>query len=224
MEIKKVLAGALVTLIENRNRLAVAVLWPSLVLILLDVILFFEVSLLTSYAIQAITFVAYVFFAVAIHRFVLLGPGSISKWGITKWSMRETTFLVFLVMFLLIIPIPLFLGFIHFAGIIVGALLAIWLAARLSLIFPAIAVDKRISFSDSWAYTKHYQELMISVVVLLPFMLGLVGYLFNYIPYGYFLFIPLSLLFIVYEVAALSLSYHLIISNVDRGQASYFTE
>ncbi|MDO3386134.1 hypothetical protein QWI17_09830 [Gilvimarinus sp. SDUM040013] len=223
----KVLAGALFFIKDNVRTLIMALLWPTIVLTLIDLTFYLELGFIYSFVFELISFIIQVIFAITIHRLVLLGPASLSRWGIVRWTWIETKFLIRFVVLSFAIFIPIILLVSTIPGIIVGALLALLLASRLSLVFPAIAIDKRMSFIESWRLTKNHFVLMMTVIVLLPILFGATVYIFQFMPYGYFLSIPLYLLFIVYEVVALSLSYHLIIdeSKVDaEGTNNHFND
>lgn len=87
-----------------------------------------------------------------------------------RWRPRHTRFLLhwigFLLsasMLLLIIGAPL-----AAAGPLLAAIFAVglvWLYGRLSLVFPAIAVDRPLNLSQSWQATKRRGHLVFGVIV-----------------------------------------------------------
>ncbi len=126
-------------------------------------------------------------FAITTHRIVLLGPGSVSKWGITSWSERETYFVID-VLALSVLMIPMMsLASIPVIGLYVAPALTCWIFGRLSLVFPSIALDKGVSFKQSWELTKNHQLLMFLVVVIFPLMLAIPAVILDSMPYTFLL-------------------------------------
>ena len=96
----------------------------------------------------------YALIAIACHRIVLLEEDSTEVYKRPLWTMRETQFYLYgLVINLIsqprsdpIIYPPLY----NLVVLTIG----IYVAARLSVLFPAIAIDKQLGFSRSWRATK----------------------------------------------------------------------
>ena len=103
-------------------------------------------------------------FAVNWHRLVLLGPGQAAAGLGVRWGARETTFLVRSLMLGFgigaVMGVPLLaisavlqrtpVG-LPILGLVIVA--AVFLSLRLSLVFPAIAVDLPYGFAQSWKDT-----------------------------------------------------------------------
>lgn len=210
MEFKKVIAGALYYVYENRITLAKALTWPFIAFVLLDATEYLDVEGILSFLIGVSSVAVQAIFAITTHRIVLLGPDSVSKWGITSWTKRETFFVLHIVgLALMTIPV-MFLGFIPILGWIVALIIICWLFGRLSLVFPGIAIDKGVSFKLSWELTKKHQLLMFLVVVAFPILLAIPLIILNLVPYTSFISSLASTFVIVFEVAALSMVYQLI--------------
>ena len=210
MEFKKVVAGALVYVNQYRHVLLKALAIPFIVYLLIDVITLLDIPPVLTWLLAALGLGVQAIFAITTHRVVLLGPGSVSTWGITSWSKRETYFVLHVIgLGLLIVPMAA-VGSIPIVGTLVALVLICWVTGRLSLVFPAIAVDKGVSFKLSWEMMENYQMLMFSVVILFPMLLGIPAILLNFIPYTFLLASLVSTVVIVFQVAALSMAYQLI--------------
>ncbi|MGB0571666.1 MAG: hypothetical protein ACPGQM_06255 [Alphaproteobacteria bacterium] len=133
-------------------------------------------------------FVAYVMFAVAWFRRYLIGPegmtvGAAMRWGPRQWRLISRFFmlvgLVMLLGFLIQGPISLLtsvnptLGIFGRAAIVVGTLL---ITARLLLVLPAAAVDRRFGFRDAGNATRGKSWYMLGIYLfsLLPALFALV--------------------------------------------------
>ncbi len=210
MQLKKVIAGAFYYVYENRAALARALAWPFLAFVLIDAAYYLEVEGGMAFFIAVASIGIQTVFAITTHRVVLLGPGSVSKWGLTSWTKRETFFLLHIIaLAFLVLPVFL-LGLIPVLGSVAALVVACWLTGRLSLVFPGIAIDKGVSFKLSWKLTRSHQGLMFLVVIAFPILLAVPTVLFGFVPYTFFLSSLVSTFVIVFEVAALSMAYQLI--------------
>lgn len=214
MEFKKVVAGALVYVIQYRQVLLKALAIPFVVYLLLDAATLLDIPPVLEWLLAALGVGVQAIFAITTHRVVLLGPGSVSTWGITSWSERETFFVLHIIgLGLLMVPIAL-VGFIPIIGALVALVLICWVTGRLSLVFPGIAVDKGVSFKLSWEMTQNYQMLMFLVVILFPMLLAIPAIILGFIPYTFLLSSFISTFVIVFQIAALSMAYQLICEDV----------
>lgn len=212
-EFKKVIAGVFYYIFKYRKTLAKTLAWPFSVLILLDVMEYLEFGILASIFIGIATVVIQTIFSITTHRVVLLGPESVPKWGLASWSKREAFFAFHLIGLYLIVVSLSFLGVIPVLGAILALVVLCWLIGRFSLVFPGIAVDKGVSFNLSWELTKNYQLLMFLVVIVFPLLLAIPMLLVTLVPHAFWLSSLLSTFVMVFEVAALSMAYLLIISE-----------
>ena len=175
-DIKKIIFGTLGYVLAYKGILTKVLFIPFLLYLVLDIAEHYQEStqqtaismiLLTVGGILAQTIMA-----VSTHRIILLGPDTVTTLGAFKWSMRETQFALY----------GLFLGIIIFFVMFpllfipqIGGWLAIpivcWIIGRLSLVFPAIAIDDNGSFSQAWDYSRNHQLLMVMVVIIFPVLL-----------------------------------------------------
>ena len=144
---------------------------------------------------NVISFVPYVFFAVAWHRFLLLGekPGSVLAPLFP--SLRHVRFYLYTV--LLVLAIGVAAALVGTVGALVVALLSgaaganalqaplflllliltLYVTARLQFTFPALAVDEHYGFGDSWRNTRGQGWrflLALSCCMLPPMIFSLV--------------------------------------------------
>jgi len=217
MDFKKVVAGAFYYVGRNRVPLSKALAIPFIILILLEATTFISLSPTVSIIAGIISLAAQVFFAIITHRVVLLGPESVSKWGISSWTKRETYFLLHLIgLVLLIVPVWI-VGFLPGLGWVPALLFFCWLFMRLSLVFPGIAIDKAVNFKLSWELTKKHQLLMFLVVIVFPIIMAIPCLLILSV-LSSLLGIPeilelmdiMATVILVIEIAALSMAYKLI--------------
>jgi len=108
-------------------------------------------------------------FSVITHRIALLGEESAPRWGFIRWTPRETYFAVHLALVGCVGLLPILLArVVQFPALILAAppvLLYVW--ARLILVFPATAIDARLSLVGSWRLTQNHQLFMVAVVFLM---------------------------------------------------------
>ena len=166
-------------------------------------------------------FFLFAWLAVGCHRLVLLKPDARST--DMKWSRRESRFLVWLIgltLLLWIVTLLLHGVLSAFQSTLSGGSLALlaqvaqlpgwYVFARLSLVFPAIALDHRTDFGHAWNLSERNGGRMFLLVCLFPWALDTAcGLLLSQadshlssIVYG----IAAPLLFVV-EICALSLAY-----------------
>ncbi|GAB2188987.1 hypothetical protein MAH1_05940 [Sessilibacter sp. MAH1] len=210
MEFKKVIAGAFYFVDEYKRVLLRALALPFLAYVLLGVTQYMAVTGVLAVVVEVVRLAILAVFAITTHRIILLGPNSVSRWGITAWTKRETFFFLHAVGIVLMgIPMVL-LNFIPILGSLASLIIICWFAGRFCLVFPGIAVDKGVSFKLSWELTKSHQVLMFLVVIVFPTVLAIPTYILSFVPYSALLSSAISAFLFVYEVAALSVAYQLI--------------
>lgn len=210
MGFKEVVLAAIGYVIELKRPLSKALLVPFVLYILLDAADLQEPNSIASFSFWVLTIMVQTIFAITTHRMILLGPHSVPEWGMFKWSKRETYFALHVIgMGLLIVPV-LVLAFIPVLGWLIGLGLMCWVLSRLSLVFPAIAIDQGVSFKYSWDLTRDKQLLMFLVVIVIPLVLIVPAILLSFIPYSFLVTSFLTTLATIFMVAALSVSYKLI--------------
>ena len=214
MEFKRVIAGAFVYVIENKQALTKALAIPFVAYLLIDASIFLDLPSAMAFVLAVLSVGVQAIFAITTHRILLLGPGSVSPWGITSWSKRETFFVLHIIGLGFLIMVLSIIGFVPFIGSVVALVLICWVMGRLSLVFPGIAVDKGVSFGLSWEMTQNYQMLMFLVVILFPILLAIPAVMLTFVPYTFLLSSFISTFVIVFQVAALSVAYQLITEGV----------
>ena len=215
MRFKKVIIGAIDCFAEYKLALFKALLIPMLILIALDTIVTMEIAAGYAAIISILALLLHVVITILTHRIILLGPDSIAEWGFKEWTMRATCFTLYLIVYL----VPVFFTLVPYIGwiIVVGGWC--YIASRLSLVFPAIAIDDDVSFKQSWNLTKKYKLLMFLVVVIAPALVGLSASLigempFGAMPYTYVFASIYTSLGVIFIVILLSVTYRLIKQEV----------
>lgn len=193
MKISEAISDTFHLLNKRRNAIFRGVILPSVLIIIFQMTCQKGCPIAITLALSIVNMVAYIYIAIVVHRCILIGSESFPPWGIGAWSNRETSFFFYSlgIGFITIIPclilsfliLPLDSG----TPMIFRMLPGLYLMARLSLVFPSIAVDKDISFRESWKLTKKHHLLVVLLVGLVPLLLNLPTY---YLPDT-----PLTMLF-----------------------------
>lgn len=223
MLIREIISGTFFQLKLKRIDLAKALLVPLLFSVLVEFLAEYNDTSIGSLIILFIETALQTIIAIITHRIILLGNNSVSEWGIKSWSKRETTFfthysILIAISYSGVYTLPT-IGFNSF-GIFAALLAWLWVWSRLSLVFPAIAVEQPLSFRDSWNITKHYQLLMLFLVLILPILLAIPVMILNLLPLSA-LTVPIaSSLNLVIAITTLSIAYHAIKHDTDNGDLS----
>lgn len=179
-----------------------------------------------------ISMILYVKFAVICHRLVLLDFGTAKKiqWPVS-WTDRESKFFARLLMVyfivtigsILIVMFP-FMSFsqyipesarqnpaelLPYAALFVG-LPATYILGRLSLIFPAAALDVQHRLSWAWSISKVNGLRLMVIVGLLPWLSGVLNYIILRQDPSLIILLAgniVNYLFLTVEISALSLAY-----------------
>ncbi len=227
LPVGKVLVQAFLTPWALRHELIRALSVPAISLIMLHISEPYvrDLGNLVLLVYVLIGSVAYVLFAVTCHRIVLLGDQPVPRYGIIKWSMRETRFLFWLlgiyVVGFTIFPLAAFstmyVAISEYYWLLVLLLLLLlivilgcYVLARLSLIFPATAVDQRPDIKWAWGRSSDNGWRLVVIVGLLPFVTSLAQKLLereNSTIIEDVLWPLMYILVLIVEISALSLSY-----------------
>jgi len=222
MKIKYALLDTVNTLRTYRWTILQSVSIPSLIIVFTDWAVRNEVALLPLLLLSVIGLVANVYMAVAVHRCVILGSEFARTWGIGTWTSRETAF----------VGQSIAIGFITFAPFAIVATvlssvfdydletllavlfcLASYFMARLSLVFPSIAVEKPIRIRESWRITSKHHSLVFVLVFLVPTLLFLPVQFLPQDPIMAFLGSVYYCFVLIFTVALLSKTYTLCIEG-----------
>lgn len=205
----------------------------------IPVFLFYSFSI----GVLIITYAARILFAITCHRLVLIGDTGVPEYGMLSWSRREWWFLAY-AMFLpavYYLSVGLFLMakgllmefdinieslqilFMKGDGVIFlmffVALPSVYIFSRLSLLFPATAVDRDVDVDWAWNFSKKSGWRLAVIIVLLPLFFALLEVLqlslwgkeLNWVKGIIDALLSLTLLAI--QIVALSLSYKHLTDN-----------
>jgi len=233
LPVLKVIVGACAWPWYRRTAFVRALLVPYLLLVSLMVAYCYagnDVIASTWWAVYAAYVFLFVHLAVNCHRVVLLNEANASMWTLPKWSWRETRFLgwfllIWLIaavgkMIVIIIPTITFttgLGGeaskpssgINFADY-VGTVVFWYIFARLSLVLPSIAVDEKLSLSETLKRSHANGWRLLVVVCVLPYVTSFVTQHIlrkNASAAEYIIMLSVWTIFLTIEISALSLSY-----------------
>ena len=210
MYIKTILLGTLGYIVEYWRVLLRALFVPFVLYTTLDAMDFFKPDPTARVAVLIAGLIVQTLFAVTTHRIMLLGPNQVPRWGILSWSRRETLFALNIIRLGLIVVPLILLAYIPTIGLALAIALMLWIFSRLSLIFPAIAIDHPLPLKTAWQLTARYQLLMSFVVIILPTILAVPIYLLADVPGAFLITSFLSSLTTVITVIALSVAYRII--------------
>ena len=140
-----------------------------------------------TFILIALGFVPYTLFGVAWHRLTLLGPGVAPPALIPGWTRRHWRFLSYIVAIILIANVVVLISAV-FGSLLVGSagegqispsqertiygvaltllIVLLYLALRLSFVFPAVSVDENYGLRLSWTHTRGQGLRLLCTVVL----------------------------------------------------------
>ena len=210
MPFNKAVAATLYYLYQYRRELIQALMWPLLAITVIDYLAPEEPDSPLWGGLLLATFVIQVLVAITVHRIMLLGPGSVSRWGTISWGRRELRYALHAMgLLLMIIPVAA-LAAVPVVGLLLAVATVTWLVARLGLVFPAIAIDRPFSFKDSWQLTANHQPLVLLVMVVNTVVLAIMPAL---LPHVFLLSSVISLTMVVLQIGLLSMIYQWIVDQ-----------
>lgn len=246
---KDILRDTFASVFEEKDALFKALLIPTILTIILEYFLTTESK---NFFILIPTFILLfainITIAISTHRIVLLQNNNIPSWGLFTFKAREynfafstlklslictllillTTMVIFFFSWILnfIIDITKVQDMFIFGGLGIAFLLTLLVAARLSLVFPSLAVDKKLSFNQIWQDTNKYTLLCLITVIVFPVLFGLIfGFAYGFVIDLLVKFISshlnilnsvLNVLINVFTISALSHTYkYVIINNIE---------
>jgi len=193
----KLINEALKAIIDNRNALFKALLIPTMILLVINLLipkmiivdnrvifpnndeaLFIFLIVLSMYV--------NISMAVSVHRIILIKDDISSLRGIIP-TKRELDFffksflvgillalIFFIVLFFSMILFKIFIEEYSFIfGIALSLLISTIVLSRLSMVFPAISIDDKMGFFDALDFTKNYKFLSLFMVVIFPIILSI---------------------------------------------------
>ena len=197
----------------------------------LSVSAFFRFQVLFGWLSFLIQMLPYILFAITCHRLALIGDDSVPKYGLLTWTKRETRYLLWLVVITLICMLISYVVNSFYVSSMISEIEAganpesfqsgmkytylayipiLYIFSRLSVLYPAIALDQQINAQWAWQATARNGWRLTLIVGVLPWVLFyLVNLLLRdnatFVEYGVVRFIGFFLLAV--EVVALSFSY-----------------
>ena len=178
MDVGEILNTAFRLLTEHYWRFFQALVVPFCLLVALNLVSLLELSTAAQVTTMVLGLLVYAGFAIITHRLTILGPNAVPTYGVGSLSQRELLYIVYsffvaLPLVALLIPGVVALASVGPLLLIPGILLGLYILARLSLVFPGIAVDRMVTLKRSWEITQPHQRTMVLVVIVVPFCLSL---------------------------------------------------
>lgn len=231
LNVVKVVIGAFVVPWWNRRAFGRALAIPLIMLASFSVTWKFtdgNLPQLSNWLLSALYLALFTLFAVTCHRLVLLDSHSVASSVVPRWSWRETRFALFIVAVGLIslITVSVLVTLLHnmflrhatpeLSSTVVSwiqnasSIPMLYLFTRFSLVFPATAIDQRMTLQSSWALTRNNSWRLFVVVAVLPWIIShAVGLLYRgeASVLEIVLLTCFSFVLMAVEVAALSLSF-----------------
>lgn len=124
--------------------------------------------------------------AIIIHRIIILGVDSVECFSIVKLCKRDFNYLAFqIVTILIVMMVPLIILTLTSVtmdmdswpnnspkeAISIFQWIGYYLIARVSLLFPLLAIDKKMTLAELWLASKQYQVMLFGIVAVIPFVI-----------------------------------------------------
>lgn len=210
----RILLASVALVLERGGKLTRALILPGILLVITQGI---EKQLLDDdmrFVMQFPHLMVYTWIALITHRITLLGVDSVPEWGISGWSPREmryfvTMLAVLIVSFMIFVPGAL----LQPVGPVIAMLIIVLVAGRLSLMFPAIALDKPANFHSAWMASRGHTRLLVIIAVILPLMVSAPSYLVHWIDGPFWLAAILEIPTSAFALVCLSLAYSEIVKH-----------
>ncbi|UCE90305.1 MAG: hypothetical protein JSW10_05675 [Pseudomonadota bacterium] len=240
LPVVKVMAGALLLPWQQRRRMIEALVIPGVMMLGLWTASSWlpqDNGYLISLPLWFAELVVFAWFAVTCHRLLLCGNNVVPRFGLRRWTWRETRFLAWSIAiyaaFLIFASLTFLAGDLItdaaeqigegpgslFTGTLytIGILFCTYVMARLCLALPAVAIDKRPDLAWAWNASTGNGWRLVVVVALLPVLVSLLqtGITRDEATWAEILFIDiLGVLLSVVEIAALSVAYRIVAEHV----------
>jgi hypothetical protein len=202
LEVGKVILGAFLVPWRNRGAFGRALAIPLLSLVTLSLSWYYAGAYLptpSTWLLLLLYGVLFVFFAVTCHRLVLLDPHSVASRIAPRWSWRESRFLFWMVavwliggvvaLALITLGANIFLWSTEVPAanvaasghsdakwfdwaVFVAKVPALYMVARLCVLFPATAVDRKVNLKWAWRLTENSGWRLFLVVAVLPWLIS----------------------------------------------------
>jgi len=227
---KTLIKKSIKDIFDNYEAIVKALIMPVLLLLVLN---FVSSSLISTEQKISLGSLFFIFLSIivdiviliTVHRILILGREAVPRWGIQKFEQREFNFFLkyLIVAVVFVLTVALMSAFLQiiglniFVAIFISMLVFSIFLSRISLVFPAIAVDIKMSFRDSFYYTKNFKFLIFITVIIFPVLFSLlfggvytllISFIYASISVNLnFLFVLLNVVVSVFLVSALSNTY-----------------
>lgn len=205
---KKVIVGALASVLAELPTLVKALALPGAIFLVLKFLPVEEITPWVAVMFGLASLLLHTVFAITTHRIVMLGPDSVPEWGLRSWSKRETRFVGYLLILVLMLSV-----LVAFAlatqpiGPFILMVVAIIGGCTLSLVFPAIALEEDFTLGDAWRMAQGHIGSLIVCIGLFSFVLSMLTFAVATIPYALPLAALLELTTNVLTIAVLSIAF-----------------
>jgi len=231
LPVSKLILAAIVIPWEMRKRMTRALIIPVTVSSIIGAFLHYageDLGVTGSIPFGLIQLALYSIFAITCHRLVLIGSNAVSDYGILSWSRRETRFFLWSIGLSVLYALGMMLPMMLF--LIAGSLIidsdpnnwvkyssylflipATYIFSRLSLIFPATAIDEHSHPGWAWELSRNNGWRLTFIVGILPLVLAHLESLLlreNATLPEVILLTVFGFILLAVEIAALSLSYN----------------
>lgn len=233
---------------EKKYALVKALLIPFILIVIveyfLNPLLKEQIFNFNFYVLMGVSFLITIIMSILVHRILLLDESQTPTWGIYKLGKRELNFFIKilltgiiiglisvgigLIIFIIAMILEAIIGdiFSEKISIILPIFIMIFTAiifSRLSLVFPATAIDKPLSFTTAYSITKEYKLLTFMMIVVVPFLFGaIVGFAYGIVIEFLMgiisqklslLYSFLNIFITIFTIGFLSVTYEYILSN-----------
>lgn len=213
---KKVIVGALASVLAELPVLVKALAIPGIIFLVLKFFPVTDISQAGAIVFAIVSLLLHTVFAITTHRIIMLGPESMPEWGLRSWSKRETRFLGYLLVFILMISVLVAFSIVSQPiGPMIAMVVAIIGGCTLTLVFPAVAIEEEFTLGDAWRMAQGHIGSLIVCIGLFTFLLGILTILVSSIPYALPLAAILELGTNVLTIAVLSVAF----GEIRRAQA-----
>ena len=193
LEVGKVILGAFLVPWWNRRAFARGLAIPLVALVTVALSWYYGAEYLPEHSNWVLLFVygfLFVLFAVTCHRLVLLDPQSIASMPLARWSWRESRFFLWLCIVWLLATVVVMVAMSAIMSVFFSMAAtppdqaatewaffaarfpALYFFARLCLVFPATAVDRKVNLKWAWRMTKGNGWRLFLVIAVLPWILS----------------------------------------------------
>ncbi|MES9969028.1 MAG: hypothetical protein ABW092_03280 [Candidatus Thiodiazotropha sp.] len=229
LNIISVLKRTITIPIQRWKPLSLALIPSGIAMLVLDLVYVFGIVPDNSVT-GSIYFILYsillVIFAITCHRNILMGGGSTTKYGVLKWSYREWRYAgwAFIAYFYLYAFAALGMFFastlssiipgcnstmFFIAFLAIAMLPGIYVFARLSILFPATAIEHKTTWNWAWDITEGNGWRLVIIVGLFPALLSLVPAFLSGINLAMDIVLLIAgLILLAVEIIALSVSFN----------------